>query len=229
MSDLVQSAWQFFLKLVDIFLHLDVHLNALAGQMGPWLYVVLFFVIFAETGLVVTPFLPGDSLLFAVGALIALPDSQLSFPLMLALLLVAAIAGDAVNYAIGKRIGARVFSMKDSRWFRQDHLRQTQKFYERYGGKTIILARFVPIVRTFAPFIAGVGTMSYRRFALYNVTGGVVWVASFLGLGYFFGNLPGIKDNFHFVIVGIIFVSILPPAIAYLRSRREPRVIAETK
>src|SRR5215470_8945894 len=207
---------------LDVFLHLDVHLNDWAVMLGPWLYAVLFLIVFCETGLVVTPFLPGDSLLFAVGALAAIEGSPLHLPVILLLLAVAAVSGDAVNYAVGYRIGPRVFTSETSRLLNKEHLLRTQAFYEKYGGKTIILARFMPIIRTFAPFVAGIGRMRYARFALYNVVGGVVWVGAFTLAGYFFGNVPMVKRNFHFVIVAIIILSIMPPIIEYLRARREP-------
>jgi membrane-associated protein len=209
--------------LVDLFLHLDQHLNEWAGTLGPWLYAVLFVIVFAETGLVVTPFLPGDSLLFAVGALAATEGSPINIVLVWALLLVAGILGDAVNYSIGYRIGPKVFSKTDSRIFNQDHLLKTQRFYEKYGGKTIFLARFVPIIRTFAPFVAGVGRMSYPRFAMFNVTGGFTWVTSFLLVGFLFGNLPVVEENFSLVILAIIGLSLLPIAIEFLKARSERR------
>lgn len=211
--DLLQQA-------LDIFFHLDTHLNLWASLLGPWLYVILFLIIFCETGLVVTPFLPGDSLLFAVGALAAVENSVLDLPLVAVLLTVAAVGGDSVNYAIGYRIGPKVFARPNSRLLNQKHLLKTHRFYEKHGGKTIFLARFIPIIRTFAPFVAGVGTMNYRRFAVFNVTGGITWVLSFLLAGYFFGNLPAVKRDFHYVIVAIILLSVLPPVIEYLRSRR---------
>jgi len=208
-------------QAIDIFLHLDSHLNSWAGMLGSWLYLVLFLIIFCETGLVVTPFLPGDSLLFAVGALASVDGSPIRLPLLSLLLFGAAVAGDAVNYAIGARVGPRVFSHNGSRLFKREHLIRTQRFYEKYGGKTIVLARFIPIIRTFAPFVAGIGTMSYPRFALFNVTGGAAWIMSFLLGGYFFGNVPVVKQNFHYVIVAIIVISIMPPVLEYLRARRE--------
>ncbi|MFA6028379.1 MAG: DedA family protein [Elusimicrobiota bacterium] len=208
--------------LLDVFLHLDKHLNAWAGQLGPWLYGVLFAVIFSETGLVVAPYLPGDSLLFAVGALAASPDSPIKLPLICALLIVAAILGDAVNYSAGKWIGPKVFNKEDSMFFDRRHLLRAHRFYEKYGGKTIVLARFIPIVRTFAPFVAGIGEMSYARFALYNVTGGCAWVLSFLLGGYYFANIPTVKKNFHFVILAIIVISVIPVVVEFLRARSEP-------
>jgi membrane-associated protein len=216
-------------QAIDIFLHLDSHLNSWAGMLGPWLYLVLFLIIFCETGLVVTPFLPGDSLLFAVGALASVDGSSIRLPLLSVLLFGAAVAGDAVNYAIGARIGPRVFSRSDSRLFNREHLIRTQRFYEKYGGKTIVLARFIPIIRTFAPFVAGIGTMAYPRFALFNVTGGALWVLSFLLGGFFFGNVPAVKQNFPYVIVAIIVISIMPPFLEYLRARRDGGAAAAEK
>ena len=209
-----------FLQAVDVFLHLDQHLNQWALQLGPWLYALLFFIIFAETGLVVMPFLPGDSLLFAVGALTTLEGSPLDLGTITVLLCIAAILGDAVNYTIGYRIGPKVFSKDDSILFNKAHLLKTQKFYEKHGGKTIILARFVPIIRTFAPFVAGIGKMTYSRFATYNVAGGLFWVCSFTILGALFGNLPVVKSNFHYVILGIIVVSVIPIVVEFINARR---------
>lgn len=214
-------------QVLDIFLHLDRHVAELAQSLGGGLYALLFLIIFAETGLVVTPFLPGDSLLFAVGALCAMPETGMSLGVMMGLLLVAAILGDAVNYSIGRRLGPAVFKNNQGVLLNKAHLRRTQEFYERHGGKTIILARFVPIVRTFAPFVAGVGQMSYRRFAVYNVAGAVFWVVGFLSLGYLFGNMPIVKKQFHYVIFGIIFLSILPAVIEILRSRAQGRKLQE--
>ena len=207
-------------QFVDVFLHLDRHLNQWAENLGPWLYVVLFLIIFCETALVVTPFLPGDSLLFAVGALAASEGSPIRIGEVILLLILAAVLGDAVNYSIGKYFGPKVFRWEKSRFFNPEHLVKTQRFYEKYGGKTIILARFVPIVRTFAPFVAGIGKMRYRRFATFNVVGGVLWVASFAISGYLFGGLETVKRNFHYVIIAIIVVSVLPIGIEILRARR---------
>ena len=207
-------------ELVDLFLHLDQHLNEWADKLGPWLYLVLFAIVFCETGLVVTPFLPGDSLLFAVGALAAIDGSPIRLPFVLVLLFVAGVLGDAVNYTIGARVGPRVFTRTDSRLFNREHLLRTQRFYETYGGKTIFLARFVPIIRTFAPFVAGIGRMSYARFAMFNITGAATWVGVFLLAGYWFGNLPIVADNFSLVILAIIGISLLPIAIELWKSRR---------
>ncbi|HET9063067.1 MAG TPA: DedA family protein [Candidatus Binatia bacterium] len=213
-------------EIIDVFLHLDVHLNEWAGALGPWLYVVLFLIVFCETGLVVTPFLPGDSLLFAVGALLSVPGTPLSLSTMVVLLCVAAILGDAVNYTIGYRVGPRVFTSETSWLLNKEHLVRTQKFYDKYGGKTIVLARFMPIVRTFAQFVAGIGQMNYSRFAMFNVSGGILWVCSFLFAGYFFGAVPMVKRNFHLVIVAIVIISVLPPIFEFLRARREGRQAA---
>lgn len=204
---------------VDIFLHLDKHLNEWAGQLGSGLYALLFAIIFCETGLVVTPFLPGDSLLFAVGALAALPGSPIDPVAIVFLLIIAGVLGDATNYAIGKRMGPAVFNRPDSRWLKQDHLRKTHEFYEKHGGKTIVIARFMPIIRTFAPFVAGIGQMTYRNFAIFNVSGAIAWVVGFVSLGYAFGAQPMVKKNFTLVIFGIIFISILPGVIEFLRHR----------
>jgi membrane-associated protein len=214
--------------LIDMFLHLDAHLNQWAGSLGGWLYVVLFLIVFCETGLVVTPFLPGDSLLFAVGALAASPASVIDPIWVMLLLIIAAILGDAVNYAIGRRVGPRVFQAENSWLLNKDHLLHTQKFYEKHGGKTIVLARFVPIVRTFAPFVAGIGRMEYSRFAMFNVSGGILWVVLFIGGGYLFGNIPAVKRNFHVVIVAIIILSVLPGVIEFIRARRAIRAEASS-
>ena len=209
-------------QLLDFILHIDKHLIEIVQDYQTWTYLILFLIIFAETGLVVTPFLPGDSLLFAAGAIIAKPESGLNIFLMCFLLIIAAILGDLVNYHVGNYIGPKAFSGK-YKWLKASYLEKTQQFYLKHGGKTIIYARFIPIVRTFAPFVAGVGTMSYARFASYNVVGAIVWVVSFLFIGYFFGGLPVIKDNFTYVIFGIIILSILPPIIELIRgSRKKP-------
>ena len=205
--------------LLDIMLHAREHLEANIEAWGPWTYVVLFAIILCETGLVVTPFLPGDSLLFAAGALAALYPQSLSITLLLALLSIAAIAGDTINYAIGRAVGPRAFSM--NKWFlKHEHLAQTQAFYERHGGKTIVLARFVPIIRTFAPFVAGVGKMNYPQFLYYNVVGGLAWVLICTLAGYFFGNVPIVKKNFELVVVGIVLISVLPVAWELWAARR---------
>ncbi|HEY8155789.1 MAG TPA: DedA family protein [Myxococcota bacterium] len=209
-------------QVLDLFLHLDQHVNEWAAVLGPWLYLVLFLIVFCETGLVVTPFLPGDSLLFAVGALCSIEGSPLSLPLLSALLISAAVLGDAVNYAVGNYLGPMVFSSDHARFLNRKHLQRTHEFYERHGGKTIFLARFVPIIRTFAPFVAGIGSMSYRYFAAYNVSGAFTWVLSFLLAGYWFGQLETVKRNFHIVILAIIVISVMPMVVEFVRARREP-------
>jgi len=214
---------EFLHFLVDFILHIDVHLAELVAQYGIWIYAILFLILFCETGLVVTPFLPGDSLLFVAGALAALPGNDLNVHLMVVLLVVAAILGDAVNYTIGRLFGERLFSNPNSKIFRRSHLDKTHAFYARHGGKTIILARFVPIVRTFAPFVAGMGHMSYRHFALFNVTGALLWVLLFSYAGYLFGDLPVVQENLKLLIVGIILVSILPGVIEVWRHRRQAK------
>ncbi|MBI3795444.1 MAG: DedA family protein [Deltaproteobacteria bacterium] len=206
-------------EFIEFFLHLDTHLSAAIQAYGVWTYLLLFLIIFCETGLVVTPILPGDSLLFAAGALAA--GSSLNIVWLAVLLSVAAVLGDAVNYAIGHFMGPKVFSREDRRFLKKEYLDRTHQFYEKYGGKTIIIARFVPIVRTFAPFVAGVGSMTYWRFASYNVIGGVAWVTICLFAGYAFGNLPIVKKNFTLVILAIIFISLLPGLIEFLRQRQQ--------
>ncbi|WP_213989820.1 DedA family protein [Sodalis sp. dw_96] len=211
---------EFIHFVVDFVLHIDVHLAQLVAQYGIWVYAILFLILFCETGLVVTPFLPGDSLLFVAGALAALPSNSLDVHLMAFLLACAAVLGDAVNYTIGRLFGEKLFSRPDSRVFRRSYLDKTHEFYARHGGKTIILARFVPIVRTFAPFVAGMGHMSYRHFALFNITGGVLWVALFTYAGYLFGDLPVVQSNLNLLIVAIIVLSVLPGVIEVWRHRR---------
>ena len=199
-------------------LSLDQTLSTIAVQYGPWLYALLFAIIFAETGLVVMPFLPGDSILFIAGTVVAI--AGLNVHLLVMLLIVAAILGDSLNYAIGNYIGPRVFDKQDSRWFRQEHLRRTQAFYDKYGGVTIIIGRFIPIIRTFAPFLAGVAGMTYRRFLSFNVVGAVLWIASLVYAGYLFGNIPWVKDNLSLIVVGIVVVSLLPALATFLRERK---------
>ena len=211
---------EFFSKIIDLFLHLDVHLHELILQYGTFTYSILFAVIFAETGLVFTPFLPGDSLLFAAGTFAA--KGAFNPHLLFILLTIAAILGDTVNYWIGHYIGMKVFNWKIP-FLKKEHLERTHQFYEKYGGKTIIIARFVPIVRTFAPFVAGIGSMTYSKFITYNVVGGILWVAIFIYGGYFFGNLPFVKNNFSWVIIVIIFLSILPGIIEYVRHKMEKK------
>ncbi len=203
--------------LIEFFLHIDIHLNTIIQNYGVWTYGLLFLIIFMETGFVVTPFLPGDSLLFAAGTFAAV--GSLNIGLLFLMMFVAAVAGDTTNYWIGNRLGPPVFEKK-FRFLKQEHLERTQAFYERHGGKTIVLARFVPIVRTFAPFVAGVGTMPYGRFLLYNVFGGFLWTGLFLSIGYFFGNIPVIRNNFELVIPAIILISILPMVIEFAQARQ---------
>ncbi len=209
---------EFIKTLIDILLHLDVHMDLVIRNYGFWTYGILFVIIFLETGLVVTPFLPGDSLLFAAGTFAALGSLDVTWVIIL--LAIAAIAGDTANYWIGHSAGPKVFTQDKSRLFNKKHLIRTHEFYEKYGGKTIIIARFVPIVRTFAPFVAGIGSMTYGRFIAYNVLGGVGWVVILVFGGYFFGNIPFIKNNFSFAIGAIIFLSILPAIIEFLRHRK---------
>lgn len=205
-------------EAINAMLHLDKHLAWLVENYGAWIYVILFAIVFAETGLVVTPFLPGDSLLFVAGTLAAVGGMSVGW--LLVLLIVAAITGDSVNYAVGKYLGPRVFRDENARFLKKAHLERTQRFYEKYGAKTIVLARFVPIVRTFAPFVAGIGRMYYPRFLSYNVIGGVIWVTSFVLGGYFFGNLPWVKQNLSAIILAIIILSVMPIVIEYIRARR---------
>jgi membrane-associated protein len=207
----------FVRSVMDLFLHLDQHLNRIVTDYGVWTHLILFAIVFAETGLVVTPFLPGDSLLFAAGALAAI--GSLDLWLLVVLLIGAAILGDTVNYWVGAWIGPRAFS-GNMRFLRKDYLERTHAFYEKHGGKTIILARFVPIIRTFAPFVAGVGAMSYPRFITYNIVGAVLWVGLFVPMGYFFGNMPTVKENFSLVILAIIAISVMPIAVEAIRARR---------
>lgn len=212
---------EYISHFIDLFLHLDKHLGELVKEYGTWTYLVLFVIVFCETGLVVTPILPGDSLLFAAGAIAAL--GSLNPHLLVVLLTIAAVLGDAVNYQIGRYIGPAVFKKEDSRFFKRAHLEKTHAFYERYGGKTIIIARFVPIVRTFAPFIAGVGQMSYRRFALYNVVGAIAWVVIGVYAGYLFGGLQIVKENFSLIIIAIVLISLLPAVFEFWRAKRQKK------
>ena len=209
-------------SLIDFVLHIDQHLVEIVNNYQTWTYLILFLIIFAETGLVVTPILPGDSLLFAAGAIIAKPETALSIGVMLGVLIVAAILGDMANYHIGKYFGPKAFSGR-YKFLKVEYLNKTHEFYERHGGKTIIYARFIPIIRTFAPFVAGIGAMTYARFAAYNVVGAIAWVSSFLLIGYFFGGLPIIKDNFTLVVFAIIILSVLPPIIEVWRHKRNPK------
>ena len=206
-------------QLIDFVLHIDAHLNELFISYGTWTYAILFLIIFSETGFVVTPFLPGDSLLFAVGAFAA--SGSLDAMLLFMLLSIAAIVGNVVNYAIGYYVGPRIMEKKKIKFINKEYLDKAHKFYEKHGGKTIVIARFVPIIRTFAPFIAGIGFMSYKKFMLYNVTAGILWVGSFIFAGYYFGNIPVVKNNFTFVIFAIIIISVVPAIVEFLRHRKK--------
>lgn len=210
-------------KLVDFIIHIDRHLAEIIADYGAWTYAILFVIIFVETGLVVMPFLPGDSLLFAAGTFCARPETGLNVHLMALLLFVAGVLGDTLNYWIGAKIGPAVFKREDSVFLRKKHLERAHAFFEKYGGRAIILARFVPIVRTFVPFIAGVGKMTYSRFLAYNVIGGFVWIYSFTYLGFAFGNIPVVQKNFKLVILGIIIVSVLPIVWEFVRGWQESR------
>lgn len=210
-------------KLIDFILHIDVHLAEIISDYGTWTYAVLFAIIFAETGLVVLPFLPGDSLLFAAGAFCTKPETGLNVHLLAGLLTIAAILGDTLNYWLGAKIGPKVFSREDSPFLRKKHLERAHAFFEKYGGRAIILARFVPIVRTFVPFVAGIGQMSYRRFLAFNVIGGFVWIYFFIYLGYAVGAQPAVQKNFKLVILAIIFISVLPIVFEFVRARREAK------
>lgn len=214
------------MSIIDFILHIDKHLVEIVNEYQTWTYLILFMIIFAETGFVVTPFLPGDSLLFAMGAIIAKPETDLNIFFMCGLLIVAGILGDLVNYHIGQYFGPKAFNGK-YKFLKKEYLTQTEKFYEKYGGKTIIYARFVPIVRTFAPFVAGIGSMPYGKFASYNVIGAILWVTSFLFIGYFFGGLPVIKDNFTLVIFAIIFLSLVPPILEVIKEKRKKQKEAQ--
>ncbi|MBL9215441.1 MAG: DedA family protein [Opitutaceae bacterium] len=214
-------------KLLDFILHIDVHIKEIIADYGLWTYGILFLIIFAETGLVVTPFLPGDSLLFAAGAFCAPtpehPDPVLNVHLMAALLFVAAVIGDTLNYWIGNKIGPAVFRREDSFWLRKKHLERAHEFFEKYGGRAVILARFVPIVRTFVPFVAGVGSMTYSRFIAYNIIGGFIWIYFFTYAGFLFGTQPFVQKNFKLVILAIIILSVLPIVFEFFREWRKSR------
>jgi membrane-associated protein len=212
---------ELLLTLWDFLVHLDKHLAAFVAQHGRWVYALLFAIVFCETGLVVTPFLPGDSLLFVVGALAAAGGMDITA--VMAVLILAALCGDNVNYAVGRFVGPRVFSIKESRWFNPKHLERTHAFYEKHGGKTIIIARFMPIVRTYVPFVAGVGAMPYPRYITFCVVGALLWVVSLCLAGYFFGNIPAVKQNLTLVIVGIVLLSVMPGAVAWWRSRHSEK------
>lgn len=214
--DLLLNLFHWF---IDFILHMDKHLPQIVNDIGGWTYLALFGVIFIETGLVIMPFLPGDSLLFAAGAISALPEAHLSSIMLNVLLAAAAVIGDTVNYWIGHYVGPKVFTT-GSRWLKKEHLDRTRAFYEKHGGKTIFLARFIPIIRTFAPFVAGIGQMNYGYFISYNLLGGIVWTSLFLWAGHFFGNLSVVRDNFSLVIIAIIIISFVPVVIEYLKGRR---------
>ena len=210
-------------NFIDIFIHLDKHLNTIIQSYGTWTYAILFLIIFCETGLIVTPILPGDSLLFAAGSFAALGSLDPGW--LFGLLTIAAILGDTVNYSVGHYIGPKVFHLEDSRIFKKEYLERTHRFYEKHGGKTIIIARFMPIIRTYAPFVAGVGSMKYTSFFAYNVVGAIFWVGIFVFGGFLFGNIPAVKNNFTLVILIIIFLSILPGIVAFLRHNYKKRAV----
>ena len=210
---------EFLSKIIDFIIHLDTHLSDLIQTYGLWTYLILFVVIFCETGLVVTPFLPGDSLIFAAGTFAARGDLKVGW--LFLVLAAAAVLGDTVNYWIGKIIGPKIFHKEKTRFFKKEYLDRTHEFYEKYGAETIIIARFVPIIRTFAPFVAGIGRMSYLKFISYNVIGGVGWVAIFTFGGYFFGNIPFVKNNFSIVIIAIILISLVPAVLEFLKHRKK--------
>ncbi|MCX6145389.1 MAG: DedA family protein [Ignavibacteriales bacterium] len=211
----------FIPDVIDFILHLDRHLFDLCSQYGAWVYAILFVIIFCETGLVVTPFLPGDSLLFAVGSLAAIDALDLTTSIVLMIL--AAVLGDTVNYWIGYYVGPKVFQQEDSRLLNKEYLIRTHRFYERHGGKTIIIARFLPIIRTFAPFVAGIGSMTYRRFLLFNVVGGALWVLLFIPAGFFFGSVPFVKNNFSLVIIALVLIPGIPSVVEVIRMQLRKR------
>lgn len=221
MMYLIHQSMDFLRRLTN-----QQQLNAMAGDVGFWLYAVLFAIIFCETGLVILPFLPGDSLLFAVGAVGAMDNSHINLPLVGLIMIVAAVLGDAVNYSIGARIGPAVFHNDSGRWLNRRHLLAAHEFYEKYGGKTIILARFIPIIRTFAPFVAGIGKMSYAKFAVYNVTGAILWVVLLMAAGRIFGGIEFVQKHFESVIVAIIVISVLPAVIEFIRARMKAKAQA---
>lgn len=225
--DIIHNLLAFVQQFIDIILHLDLHLAEWTQMFGPWIYLILFLIIFAETGLVIAPFLPGDSLLFAAGAIATLPNVPYNVHVLGVLLLTAGILGDFVNYSIGKTLGPKIFSRENSRLLNKNHLIKTQSFYDKHGAKTIIIARFAPIIRTFAPFVAGIGKMNYSRFVVYNAIGAVLWVYIFLYAGYFFGNLPSVKRNFHIIIFAVIGLSLLPVLIGWIQSQKTKAVPSE--
>ncbi len=209
---------------IDFILHIDRYMVEMVQQYHLWTYAILFIIIFCETGLVVTPFLPGDSLLFMAGAISAFPDSPISVHLLFLILFAAAVLGDSCNYMIGRFMGEKLFSNPDSKIFKQSYLDKTHEFYKKYGGKTIIIARFVPIVRTFAPFVAGMGRMHYYYFMIYNVVGGALWVCAFCYTGYFFGDMPFVQENMKLLVVAIVIISVLPAVVEFLRERRKLKI-----
>ena len=212
-------------QFIDVFLHLDKHLTEIVTEYDTWTYAILFLIIFVETGLIIMPFLPGDSLLFASGAICAVSGNSLHVGILIIILFVAAVLGDTVNYGIGNFIGPRAFS-GNIKLLKKEYLEKTQAYYDKHGGKTIIYARFIPIIRTFAPFVAGIGTMKYGKFILFNLIGAAAWVVSFTLIGYFFGNLPIVKKYFTLIILAIIFISILPPVIEYFKNRNKVKGVS---
>lgn len=212
---------EFIKDIIEVIIHIDKHLDLIIRNFGNWSYLLFFIVIFCETGLVITPFLPGDSLLFVVGAFAAIGSLNITW--LFIILASAAIIGDSVNYFLGKLLGEKIILKNDWRFFKKEHVERTHRFYEKHGGKTIILARFIPIVRTFAPFVAGIGEMSYIKFFIYNVAGALLWVAMFTLGGYYFGNMPFVKHNFLIVILTMIFISVLPVIIEFLKHRKGPK------
>lgn len=221
MQEFFYEAIELISTFIRVILNLDTHLILLTQNFGGWTYLILFLIIFAETGLVIFPFLPGDSLLFAAGAVCALEGSGLQIEVLAPLLVIAGIIGDSLNYSIGLKIGPKIFSRESSLFFNKDHLIKTQSFYEKHGAQTIVIARFIPIIRTFAPFVAGIGKMSYSRFITYNIAGSIFWVGSMTLAGYIFGNLPVVQKNFHIVIFAIIAISFMPVVHGWWKSRRE--------
>jgi membrane-associated protein len=217
---------EFLKEAIEFVLHIDTHLQALCGAYGGWVYAILFLIVFCETGLVVTPFLPGDSLLFAVGSLVAL--NALEARIVAPLLVAAALTGDNVNYWVGRYLGPRVFQKENSKILNKEYLERTHKFYDRHGRKTVVIARFLPIIRTFAPFVAGIGRMTYRVFLTFSVLGAMLWVSLFVGGGYFFGNIPVIKNNFSLVILALVLIPGLPALIEFLRMRFGKKRVTET-
>jgi membrane-associated protein len=217
---------ELIINFIDYFIHLDRYLGALIQHFGGWTYIILFLIIFCETGLIVTPFLPGDSLLFGLGAFAANPylKGPLEVEWLWMILIAASISGDIVNYSVGKFLGPKVFNYESSRFFRKDYLDRTHEFYEKYGGKTIIIGKFMPIIRTFVPFVAGIGRMTYPKFIAFNVTGAFFWISIFLIGGYYFGNFTLVKENFTLVIIAIIIISVMPGLYEYLRRGRSSKI-----